>query len=185
MACKHARRRKVAVAIMEPTASQIERDDYQLAPITERGQVIGTGFRKVRQLEKLLAQDMITPSEFHALHRYRLYADMSDRSLLKDSLAKQMPGGGKGEIPPYILDAKFRAGAIEAAAGTLAPMLRAVIVDDNSLSEWAIANVASYIACEIRKGKRLCRVKPTPKALQIAKLEIKMAARRVRAEIEA
>lgn len=185
MARKQARRRKVAVAIMEPTASQIERDDYQLAPITERGQVIGTGFRKVRQLEKLLAQDMITPSEFHALHRYRLYADMSDRSLLKDSLAKQMPGGGKGEIPPYILDAKFRAGAIEAAAGSLAAMLRTVVVDDTSLSQWAIDHGASYIHCEVKNRGKVCRIKPTPEALNIAKMDIRVAARRVKAELDA
>ena len=181
MARKQARKAKRTVEILEPTPEQFQRSEYALVSITERGQVTGAGFRKVRELERLFSDDVISPSEFAALHRYRLYADMADKSPLRDSLDRHMPQGGSGEIPPYILDAKFRTGAVEKALGQLCDMTRAIIVDDLSVVDWVIDRGHWYISHDRDQH----RIRAKPEFVSVAKLDLRMAARRVMAEFDA
>lgn len=176
------RKAKIVIDIVEPTAEQMDRDEYELSPITERGQVIGAAFKKRRQLERLFQADVITPSEYKALLHYRQYADMADRSLVCDSLDRHMPqAASSGELPPYILDARFRTGQFEAAAGSLADMLREIVVNDVALTRWVIENVRSYEAFE--KGRMILKARPDD--VEIAKLGMRIVARRVMAEIDA
>jgi hypothetical protein len=39
--------------------------------------------------------------------------------------------------------------------------------------------------CEVRKGKKVCRLKPRDSALRLARLDIQMAAKRVGSELAA
>ena len=185
MSRRKALRRKPIDAVA-PTDAQMAHADYELGKITERGQVIGTGYRRIRQLEYLTRKGLFNEKEVAALYMYRHFADLVDKSLVQDSLAKQLPGrSGRGEIPPYILDADRMVGRYEAAAQTLKDILRAVIVEDKSLSQWAIERAGAIEDCEMKGGVRVCRLKPRQKALAIAQLELKMAAGRVLAEVEA
>lgn len=183
---RRTRAKRKVVEVMAPTEAQMARDVFKLERQTERGQVGGEVYRKVRQLEHLLSADIITPDESKALSVYRMYADIAERSLTKDSLDKALPrGSGDGTIPPSILNARRMAGIYEAAAGSLCDIMRAVIWEDRSLSQWAIDQAGGIEDCKIKDGVRVCRIKPHQKAFAIAKLEIRMAARRVLAEINA
>lgn len=176
------RKAKIVIDIVEPTAEQMDRDEYELSPITERGQVIGAAFKKRRQLERLFQADVITPSEYGALLHYRNFADMADKSPVKDSLDRNMPqAASSGELPAYILDARFKTGKYESAAGSLWQFLRDIVVNDMTLTRWVIENVRSYEAFE--KGRMILKARPDD--VEIAKLGMRIVARRVMAEIDA
>lgn len=135
---------------------------------------IGKAFRRVVMIDLLMKQNILDLGMHKALKHYRHHADVADRSPLKDSLNKA-PGGGTGIPSVEVLNAVRVAADCERAAGSLRDILRAVVVDDLSLSQWAM-----------RTGTRQegARIKPHKKALQIAQLEIRMAAVRVRNELD-
>lgn len=137
---------------------------------------IGKAYRRKPMIEVLFAQKppIFSTAEYKALKHYRHHADVADRSPLKDSLNKA-PGGGTGCPSIDVLNAVRVTADCERAAGSLRDILRAVVVDDISLSQWAM-----------RSGSRQegARIKPHKKQLQIAQLEIKMAAVRVRNELD-
>lgn len=164
-----------------PTPEQMERGVYIEERETKAGQVGKPRYKRVRMLECLFADGVFTPSEFVGLHRYRLYADMADKSPLRDSLDRHMPQGGSGEIPPYILDAKFRTGAVEKALGRLCDMTRAIIVNDLSVVDWVIDRGHWYISHDRDQH----RIRAKPEFVSVAKLDLRMAARRVMAEFDA
>jgi hypothetical protein len=136
---------------------------------------IGKAFRRVVMIDLLLKQEILDTAQHKALKHYRHHADVADRSPLKDSLNKA-PGGGTGIPSIEVLNAVRVAADCERAAGSLRDILRAVVVDDVSLSQWAM----------MRGGARQegARIKPHKKQLAIAQLEIKMAAVRVRNELD-
>lgn len=183
MAKKSAKRRYADP--VPPTPEQQERSGYVVHRMTERGQVTGERYQKVRQVEWLLSKDLVTPDEAKALIQYRTYADMLDKSPLRDSLDKSPRGGEQGDIPPAVIHAGRMVGAYEQAIGSLVDLVRFVVVSDKSLSEWAIDKAGAIEDCTEKNGKRVCRLKPRQKAFAIAKLEIRMAARRIIAEMEA
>jgi len=183
MARKAKRKQVDALA---PTDAQMRHADYEIATTTERGQVVRTGYRRIRQLEFLTKKGLFSKREAAALFMYRHFADLIDKSLVRDSLSRDAGGpSGNGSKPPYVVHAEIAVGRYEASAGQLRDILHAVIVEDNSLSQWAIEKSGAIEDCEMRSGIRVCRLKPRQKALDLAQLEMKMAAGRVLAEVEA
>jgi hypothetical protein len=176
--------------IVPPTPELMARGGHELVEIVDRtpngrSVSIGKAFRRTRQVETLSAKGYFSEAEAKALKHYRHHADMTDRSPTKDSVAGLMMAGlGRGEdwdTPMCVVHASRVAGECEAAAGSLRDILRAVIVNDVSLSEWASLVGGSYEVVE--KGRT--RMKPKRRMLEIAKLEIRMAAKRVQAELDA
>jgi hypothetical protein len=165
------------IEIESPTPEQagafVQVDITDKAP-NGRTICIGKAFRRVVMIDHLAKQGLFSDAEHKALKHYRHHADVADRSPLKDSLNKA-PGGGTGCPSIDVLNAVRVTTDCEKAAGSLRDILRAVVVDDVSLSQWAM-----------RAGTRQegARIKPHKKALQIAQLEIKMAAVRVRNELD-
>lgn len=173
-----------------PTAEQRARGVYDLEDTYESatgGKVrkIGKAYRRRPMIDTLADQGLFSDAEHKALRHYRHHADMVDKSPLKDSLNKQI-GGGRGDGRSHqILVASRIVTDCERAVGSLVDILRAVVVDDVSLSQWAISKAGGIDDCTVKNGERVCRLKPRQKALEIAKLEIQMAAKRVRAELDA
>ncbi|HYI43677.1 MAG TPA: hypothetical protein VD768_08665 [Sphingomicrobium sp.] len=149
--------------------------------------VIGTAYRRKAMIDTLHDQGLFTTAEHKALRHYRHHADLADRSILPDSLGKRQGGGaGSGDGPTRTLLNAIRVrDGCERAAGTLADILRAVVVYDMSLSQWAMVRDGATEKCRDRKGVRVCAMEPRAKAVEIARMEIRMAAQRVQAELDA
>lgn len=174
-----------------PTPEQMARSTFIEGDVVDRAPggrqiTIGKAYRRRRMLDILHDQGVLSDEQAKALKQYQVWADTADRSLLWDSLAKGLPSSGSGDGPTLaVLNARRMRDDCERAAGQLVDILRAVIVDDMSLSQWAMERHGSIEECEQRKGKRVCRLKPRGKHLLIAQLEIRMVAERVQAEIDA
>jgi hypothetical protein len=182
---RKASNKKVPV---EPTREQMRDGAFALSDIVDRspnGRMIeiGTAYRRRPQIDILAAQGLLNSDELKALHHYRHHADLIERSPVRDSLCL-MRGHGNG---PTIttLNAAFIVREIEAAVGSLVDILRAVVVDDVSLSQWAIRRHGSYEKTRVRRGRPETTIEPKDRALGIARLEMKIAASRVAAELAA
>jgi hypothetical protein len=182
--------RAAANDVMGPTPEQMRGAEYVLEDVTDKGRggasiKIGKAYRRKSMLVTLAEQGYFNDEELKALSMYRHCALRADRSPLRDSLLRHMPTGSSDGVTIGILNAIRMTDDCERAAGSLRDILRAVIVDDVSLSQWAASKGGSIEKCRDRKGTRVCTMEPTDKALAIAKMEIKVAAHRVQAEIAA
>lgn len=187
------KRRKKLADIATPTPEQMRSGSFELADILDkqsngRTLAIGKAYRRRPMIETLHGQGLLSDAEYRALKHYRHHADCADRSPTKDSLASAVCPirGGSGDGPSRtLLHAQQVRDDCERAAGSLVDILRAVVVEDLSLSDWAIRSAGGLDQCRERKGRRVCTVEPRKHALDIARLEIKIAAGRVQAELDA
>lgn len=175
--------------IEQPTTEQLRHGQYVEQDIVDRlagkNLIIGKAWRRKPMVDLLAAQGYFSDAEYKALRQYRHFASLADKSPLRDSLNRTRGGGNHDGPTVEVLTATWAAAACESAAGSLAAILRAVIVDDISLSQWAIIHGGAVETCRDRKGRRICVIEPKRKAMEIAQLDIKMAAKRVEAEIGA
>lgn len=184
-----SRSRRIGKAEPEhmPTAEQLQ--EFAVVDIVDKGPngqsiEIGRAYRRRRMVEQLTSQGMFTDEEAKALRHYRHHADLIDRSPMRDSLCIQRFGGGNGPTITY-LNAAFLVRQVEAAAGALVDLLRAVVVEDVSLSQWAIRRAGALETRRERRGRIVASLEPRQKALAIAKMEIKFVAQRVASELAA
>jgi len=169
-----------------PTREQELQAEYRLEPVTERGQVIGTAYRRRPMIDILYERGIFDEAHYKALKHYRHHADIADKSPIRDSLTNWMPKAAGGAGPGVeLLNAMQVASACERAAGALYDILRAVVVNDMSLSQWAMNKHGAREHCKTRGQRRICVMAPTDKALQIARVEIQHAACRVKGELDA
>lgn len=174
--------------VVSPTEQQAENAVYELHDIVDRSAarniVIGKAFRRRPMVDILAQQGLFSTAEYKALRAYRHFASVADRSPLRDSLNRQR-GHGSGDIGAELATAIRVTTDAERAAGSLRDILRAVIVHDISLSQWAMEHYGSVDKCRDYKGQKVCRPAPRQKCLEIVRLEIQMAAKRVESEIAA
>lgn len=176
-----------------PTPEQIARGRFDLEDTHDklpggRQITIGKAFRRKPMVETLYQQSLFSEAEFKALMHYRHHADLANRSPLKDSLRNLVrvdSSRGSGEASREVLNAIRVRDDCERAAGALADILRAVVLDDVSLSEWVKDKHGAIETCRETKAGTVCRLEPRRKQLEIAKLEICVAAQRVMAELDA
>lgn len=169
-----------------PTFEQMSA--FEVVDIVDKGQngqsiEIGRAYRRRRMIEQLASQGMFTDEEARALRHYRHHADLIERSPMRDSLCLQR-GGGNGPTITY-LNAAFLVRQIEAAVGALVDIMRAIIVEDVSLSQWAIRRAGALEIRRQRKDSVVISLEPKQRAFAIAKLEIKFVAQRVASELRA
>lgn len=175
--------------IVAPTVEQMRRGAFELDDVTDKRKgggtiTIGKAYRHIPVFEILGRQGVFSMAELKALRTYREHADRADRSPLRDSIAMLMPVRGSGDGPTAaLMRSIWIAAGCEAAAGSVRDILRAVVVDDVTLSEWAIRQAGSVEVWD--EQRRKTRIRPRAKALAVAQLEIKIAAKRVRAELDA
>lgn len=180
-----SRKDKTVNEITQPTPEQML-SPFVIQDVTDKrnggGSItIGKAYRRRPMIDVLFAAGMLDEEGYKALRHYRHHADLADRSLVRDSLCLQ--GGGNGSGPTITtLNAIALVRDCEAAAGSLVDILRAVVVYDQSLSQIAIARAGGL---EEAGRKGVVQIKPHRKALEIAKLEFRVAAQRVQAELDA
>lgn len=186
------RKRRAAVVVEAPTPEQRRHGVFDEVEVNEKQKggvqlTLSRAYRRRPMIDILHDQHVLTDEQHKALKHYRHHADIADRSPLRDSLRSMMRvDGGDGPGPGVdVLNAQRVVKDCENAAGSLAPILRAVVVYDQSLSDWAMSCGGSIEECEMRKGKRVCRPKPRELALRNAKQDIQFAASRVQAELDA
>jgi hypothetical protein len=185
--------RKKPVEICSPTAEQMKAGQFQVGDIVDReggrSMTIGKAYRRVPMIDTLRA--MFSEPEWKALHHYRHHAMVADKSPVRDSLCIQRQGGSGGGTTVEMLNAVRVTADCERAAGQLVDILRAVVIEDLSLSEWAMRQAGGL---DVRREKKdqagnvlrvTTTIEPRRKALEIAQLEIKMVAKRVEAELAA
>jgi hypothetical protein len=172
--------------ILAPTVEQMRDNMFKVEDATHVGDgasvTIGKAYRRTPMY--LVLQSMFSDAEIKALKHYRHHADIADRSPLRDSLDKQIRGNGTGPTVEVVNAIRVRDDC-ERAAGSLKDILRAVMVYDWSLSQWAMQKGGALDVCREKEGKVVCRMEPRRKVLEVAQLEIKMAAKRVMAELDA
>lgn len=176
-------------AILPPPPEQMSAGAFVLTDIIDKRQgggaiAIGKAYRRRPMIDILMAQGLFTAEEHKALRHYRHHADLVDRSPVRDSLCLQRGGSGAGPTLT-MLSACRLVGGVEAAAGSLKDILRAIVVDDWSLSQWAIQRHGGVEIKRERNGKAATAMEPRHRALVIAKQEMKIAAQRVEAELSA
>lgn len=188
---KSEAQRVVELAVMIGTP-MTQASAFGIEPIMGKGTngrtvELGKTLRRKPMIEVLFGQGLFSKEEYKALKHYRHHADIADRSPLKDSIANLLRiSGGAGHGPTInTLNAIRVRDDVERASGSLVGILRAVVVDDMSLSQWCISRGHSAEKCRDRKQGRVCAIEATEAALRIAQLEIKMAAARVEAELAA
>lgn len=177
--------------IVPPTDEQQARsgfdivDTYDALPGGMR-RTIGKAYRRRPMIDTLEAKGIIDADQAKALRHYRHHADIADRSPLSDSIGKLLRRGGSGREPSVeLLNAIRVRDDCEKAAGSLAVMLHRVIVDDVTLTDWAIAQGGSRERERVVR-KRVDRwVEAHPRHVETAKREILVAAQRVQAELDA
>jgi hypothetical protein len=179
----------IRVEMLGPTPEQARDARFDIEDITDKlpGDVtvkIGKAYRRRPMIDTLADQGVFSDAEHKALRHYRHHADIADRSPVRDSLNHQRGGSGTGPTVEMLNAVRVRDDC-ERAAGSLVGILRAVVVDDMSLSQWAIRRYGSIEECEMRKGRQVCRQKPRDRALRFAKQDIQFAAKRVEAELNA
>lgn len=185
-----SRRGKKIADIMPPTPEQMSAGQFSVEPITDRQPggrfvTIGSAYRRRPMIDVLYAAGTFTESQHRALRHFRHHYDMIDCSPTTDSLCIER-GGGCGEGHSFsALNAAYIAGACERAAGSLADILRAVVIYDQSLSQWAMEKYGAVERRRQHRGKTISVLEPPRKALDIVRLEIRMAAKRVEAELAA
>lgn len=182
---KATRERALAFDGMLPTDEQMQGGTFRPLQIVEKGQVVkGVAFCRRPMIDILADQGVLSDSEHKALRHYRHHADIADRSPMRDSLDRSRGGNGTGPGIELLNAIRVR-DDIERAVGSLCDILRAVVIYDMSLSQWAINQAGGIDELDARGKHAVWRIKPRRKALAIARLEIQMAAKRVEAEIAA
>lgn len=187
-----AKRKSKIEGIEAPTAEQMSAGQFEVSDIVDkqpngRMLILGKAYRRKPMVDTLAEQGLFSNAEYKALKHYRHHADIADRSLVRDSLANAacaIAGGGNGPGHAILHACRVRDDC-ERAAGSLADILRGVVVEDMSLAQWAIRVAGGLDQCRERKGRVVCTIEPRKRALEMARLEIKIAAGRVQAELDA
>lgn len=176
------KKRPDPVQVIEPTPEQLEKGEFgrQVQP----GQQAAP-YRRVPVIDTLFEEHKLTTRQFHGLERYRAVAIADERSPIADSIGKMMQGliGGQGGRGPSLSAQRvaIELGRLERCLGALAPIARAIAVEDKTLSQWAMDHGGAIQAT--RAG--VIKFEPTKSAFKIAWADIRMAGERLAAEIGA
>jgi len=170
MAAKTKRKRKV-----RDISREMPTDERLKGRETRRE---GMATRLVPVIDTMLKRDQITPQEHLLLSYYRSQALLADRSEVKSCLDFSVKGGDMGP-PAAITSAILETARIERDLGSLRQIARAVAVEDKTLTQWCI----DQYGCRERydgNGKFVALVPVNEvKAMQMAKMELRTAARRI------
>jgi hypothetical protein len=144
----------------------------------------GMAHRVVPVISELLAASDLTPSQYDVLAYYR---DQATRA--EDDMARQSPlaperimGGGGCHYGPgnwIIIDtpALRETARIERDLGNLRDIARAVAVDDMTLTRWCIERFGGRE--RLKSGKVIAIVPAGKRHVEVARLELRMAAGRI------
>lgn len=154
---------------MPPTAEQMARADFHSA---------GMAYKRVAVIDTMLQRDQITPQEHQLLAYYRDQASLADSSPLKSCIDFSVKGGDMGPSAA-ITSAILETARIERDMGQLWPLARSVAVNDMTIAQWCIDRCGGRERYD-GKGKFIAVVPiGEARAVKLAVMELRMAARRI------
>lgn len=175
---KKAKPTDIVARFVRPTEAREAHNDFVGA---------GAAVRVVPVIETMLKQGHLTQAEYDALNHYREQAHKAEDDCARSgTLApERMMGGDRGpcgsQIPVGVLlatPAIIECARLERELGSLLDIARAVAVDDVTLTRWAI-KVSGGV--EVRREGRVTEMKPRdPRAMDMARMELRFAAGRIR-----
>lgn len=170
MPTKSRKRRKI----------KTQRDQFE-RPTPEREQhstfqPAGAARRVTPVIDTLLKTRQITEAEYAALLYYRQQADACSRSPTRDSCDFSVRGCDITGPGARIVFAKNEVDRMNRRLGNLRPVVQAVVVDDVSLTQWAISEGGSR---EERRQGQVRFVPRNPDLIDYARWDLKFAARRM------
>jgi hypothetical protein len=155
-----------------PTEAQCARSLYVSA---------GMAHRRVPMIDQMLKRDQITHKEHAALAHYRDQASLAESSPVKSCLDRSIRAGNGNGPSAAVISAMLETARIERALGSLLDIARAVAVEDKSLSQWLIDKHGGRERYD-GQGRFIALVPVGErKRMEIARLELRMAARRIAA----
>lgn len=136
-------------------------------------------YRRVPVIDTLLTRGQINDSEYRALAHYRDQTALAERSPLKSCLDQRAGSKSDCELSAAVVSAILTTARIERDLGSLAPIARAVAVDDKSLSQWCVDRFGGRERLD-PQGKCIAIVPVREKeTMRMANMELRMAAHRI------
>jgi hypothetical protein len=169
-------KRKIRDDRMTPTPELHQHGVIELPEITQRTMRVAA--RRKSSIESLYDRGIITDQEFTALGYYRDQVLTSERTLIRDSLNREVRVPSERGPSAAITSAAMEAGRIERDLGSLCQIARAVCVDDMSLNDWCVSQYGGHEKYD-GKGKFVAIVSNSDNAELCSIMDIKMAARRI------
>ena len=144
---------------------------------TERA---GLAYRRKPVIDTLRDEHKLTQRQYDGLARYRTIAVDADRSTLRSCIDFSVRSNGEG-LAHFGVRMNIELGRLERELGSLASIARAIAVDDETLSSWAVRNSGGR---EYDRGGVIF-IEPSASAFKIAWMDIRMAGLRLAAAIGA
>ena len=166
---KRNRKRIKPEAYDAPTPEQAAKGPFHRELVT---------YRRTPVIDTLLAEHKLTQRQYDGLHRYRTVAVNADRSELRSCIDFSVRGNGEG-LPHFGVRMNSELGRLERSLGALCDVARAVAVNDETLSRWAVIRAGG----KERTRGTVTSIEPSAKAFKIAWMDIRMAGERLAAEI--
>jgi hypothetical protein len=147
----------------------------------------GMARRKAVPIDNLLKRNLLDDRRHAALTHYAEIKALADSSIVKDSIGKLLhPSSGNGYGPsPKLVNARREAQWIERELGTLLEITLFVVHELHSLTKWVRLNGGGRIKCETVKGKKVYKEYADKHEIDMALLDLRLAADRVQAAIDA
>ena len=170
---KHARKKRsnFEERFVRPTEQREAHNDFQAA---------GAAKRVTPAIDTLLRRKYISEAEWASLTRYRQQADMCNRSYTRDSCDFSVRGGEGNGPGAAVISAKREVARMDKELGSLRPLVWAVVVEDQSITQWLVTKYGS-----IKKQRKDEREEMTPNCTKFeamfARFELKFAAKRLEA----
>lgn len=169
MAKTRKKKRAPADTRMSPTIETMNRGEFHSA---------GMAYKRIAVIDTMLTRGQITDREHAALRHYRDQASLAERTTVKSCLDNGPRGSDRGPSAA-IISAMLETSRIERELGSLLDIARAVAVNDTSLSEWCVNRFGGRERYD-GKGKFVAIVPVSEKrCMDIARMELRMAARRI------
>lgn len=138
----------------------------------------GMAYKRVPVIDTMLTRGQITDREHAALRHYRDQACLAERTGVKSCLDNGPRGSDRGPSAA-IISAMLETSRIERELGSLLGITRAVAVNDTSLSEWCVGRFGGRERYD-GKGNFVAVVPINEKKhMEMARMELRMAARRI------
>lgn len=168
----------------KPSKPNAARPDARIAPTTEaqrHGDYVSAGmaYRRVPVIDTMLTRKQITDREYTALAFYRDQASLAERSPVKSCLDRGVGGDRDIPAPAVITSAILTTARIERDLGSLAPIARAIAVDDKSLTQWCVEKFGGRERYDGKGGFVAIVPINEKRHVDMARMELRMAAQRI------
>ena len=133
------------VDIVAPTDEQMAQGIFVRAKLA---------YRRLPVIDVMVAAGHITDRQYAALTHYRNIAIAQEFSPARCTLDRTPRGGGDGGLPPYTLRAILEMGRMDKELRQLCDIVRAVTIQEQTVSQWAMSKYGSVMRQRVGKDGR-------------------------------